>query len=359
MSSPKTNTKKSVSPERLAEAGVWIARLHGDTRSRATESGFRRWLEAHPENERAFELATEVWVESEGLRRFAPPIPSMARKPGPRWHRAFAAAAMATVLLIVGVIWFQSWGVIATAVGEQRQLVLDDGTRVFLNTDTQLVVKYSKEERRVELLQGEALFNVAKRSSWPFIVVAGERQVKALGTSFVVRRDERRLAVTLVEGKIVVSPVIAAEDSIGADDAPEQSASNAGSVASSPQPKIAAGQTETGSSKDVFTLTPGQRLTFGAGSAAKLDTPSVEKTIAWRRGQVILDDTTVRTAAEEMNRYNSIKLVVADDVPAQLLISGLFQAGDSIRFAMAVAHIYNLNVEERDDQIILSTKPPR
>ena len=106
-------------------------------------------------------------------------------------------------------------------------------------------------------------------------------------------------------------------------------------------------------------MTPGQRLTFGAGSSAKLDTPSVEKATACRRGQVILDDTPLRAAADEMNRYNSIRLIVADDVPADVLVSGLFQAGDSIRFANAVADAYNLNVQERGNEIILSPNADR
>jgi transmembrane sensor len=107
----------------------------------------------------------------------------------------------------------------------------------------------------------------------------------------------------------------------------------------------------------VFTLTPGQRLTFTGGSATKLDTPSVEKTIAWRRGQVILDDTPLEVAADEMNRYNSTKLVVAHPDAAALLINGLFQAGDSTHFANAVAQAYGLEVVERGNEIILSGRP--
>jgi transmembrane sensor len=230
-------------------------------------------------------------------------------------------------------------GVIATKVGEQRQVVLDDGTRVFLNTDTQA--------RRVELTRGEALFNVAKKPDWPFIVAAGDRQVRALGTSFVVRRDEQRLAVTLVEGEVMVSPRLA---------------SSSGAVSSSPQPDAGAiAQTPPAAAgqprNDVFTLTPGQRLTFTAGAATRLDTPSVEKATAWRRGQVILDDTPLATAIVEMNRYNSVKLVVERPEAAALLVNGLFQAGDSTHFANAVAQAYGLRLIERGDQIILSGQP--
>jgi transmembrane sensor len=354
MSSPQTTNHNPVAPERLAEAGVWISRLHGGNRTRADEIGLKRWLREDPENVRAFEIATEVWDDAENLRQFVPLKPKFLQRPRSSMAPIFAAAAMASVLLILGaVLWFQNLGVITTGVGEQRQLVLEDGTRVFLNTDTRLVVKYSGEARRVELRRGEALFNVAKRPDWPFIVTAGDRQVRALGTSFVVRKEDRQLAVMLVEGKVVVSPVVEDQRSAAEPALAQQPAQSNGSAAPSVDT-----QTSTPERSDVFTLTPGQRLTFGAGSPAKLDTPSVEKATAWRRGQVILDDTPLRAAADEMNRYNATKLIVGEDVPTDLLVSGLFQAGDSIHFANAVAHAYNLNVQERGGAIILSSSAP-
>jgi transmembrane sensor len=349
MSSPQTTTKNPVAPERLAEAGVWIARLHGGNRTRAIELGLKRWLREDPENARAFEISTEVWNDAENLRRFLPLRPKLLQRPRSSMAPIFAAAAMASVLLFFGaVLWFQNLGVITTGVGEQRQAVLEDGTRVFLNTNTRLIVKYSAESRLVELRQGEALFSVAKKSSWPFVVVAGDREVRALGTSFVVRKEDQQLAVMLVEGKVVVSPVMEEKRSAAEPALAQQPAQSIGSAAPSDT------KTSAPARGDVFTLEPGQRLTFGAGSPARVDTPSVEKATAWRRGQVILDDTPLRAAADEMNRYNATKLVVADDVPAEVLVSGLFQAGDSINFANAVADAYDLTVQERSDEIILS-----
>lgn len=351
MSSPQTNTNNPVAPERLAEAGVWISRLHGGNRTREMEIGLKRWLRADPENARAFEIATEVWDEAENLRRYVSLRPKSTRRPRSSLAPIVAAAAMASVLLFLGaMLWFQNLGVITTEIGEQRQVVLEDGTRVFLNTDTRLVVSYSEDARRVELRRGEALFNVAKKSAWPFIVVAGDREVRALGTSFVVRKQDQQLAVILVEGSVVVSPVVESKRSAAEPPLSQQPAQSTGSAAPSVD-----SQTSAPARADVFTLSPGQRLTFGAGSAAKLDTPSVEKAIAWRRGQVILDDTPLRNAADEMNRYNAVKLIVADDVSPEVLVSGLFQAGDSIRFANAVAHSYGLRVQERGDEIILSS----
>lgn len=346
MSPSESTTSEPVPPARLAEASVWIARLHGDARGRALENGLRRWLLEDPDNARAFELATEVWEDAANLRRFIP-LQHSARKQTRTWRPMLAAAACAMLLVIVGVVWLQYQGVISTGVGEQRQLVLDDGTRVFLNTDTRIVVKYDERARRVELRRGEALFNVAKRSDWPFIVRVGDRQVRALGTSFVVRKDAERTAVTLVEGSVLVTPLASAANTVAPTviEAP-------GAVAQTPSVPAPA-QHDRGE----FTLEPGQRLTFSNDSAIKLDTPSVDRTTAWRRGQVILDDTPLQAAAAEMNRYNQTKLVVQEPEAGALLINGLFQAGDSTHFANAVAQAYGLEVIQRGNEIVISGKP--
>lgn len=348
MSSTEASSSQPLSPERLAEASVWIAKLHGETRGREIEDGLRRWLQAHPENARAFELATEVWEESVQLRTVVPFRPLSHVEHRPRWGGMAAAFAGVAAAIIIVVLWFQNVGVVATAVGEQRQLVLEDGTRVFLNTDTRIVVKYDEQLRRVELQRGEALFNVAKRPDWPFVVTAGDRQVKALGTSFVVRKDVERVAVTLVEGSVLVSPVVPTlpelvQPTISAPAAIEQAPATV-----APDAAKSAG---------AYKLAAGQRLTFDAGAATKLDTPSIEKTTAWRRGQIILDDTPLQAAVIEMNRYNETKLVVAEPEAALLSINGLFQAGDSTHFANAVAQSYGLVVIERGDEIVLSGKP--
>lgn len=346
MSPTETPTRQPVPPARLAEASVWIAKLHGDGRGRAIEHGLRRWLQENPDNARAFELATEVWEESANLRRFIS-LPGSERKQARTWWRPMLAAASCAMLFVVaGLVWLQFRGVISTDVGEQRQVTLDDGTRVFLNTDTRIDVKFDEQARRVELRRGEALFNVAKRTEWPFVVLVGDREVRALGTSFVVRKDAGRTAVTLVEGSVLVTPLPAAINNV----APKIIEAPGASVEMPSLP-------ESLPDDHGVKLAPGQRLTFSNDAPVKLDTPSVDRTTAWRRGQVILDDTPLQTAAAEMNRYNQTKLVVENPEAGSLLINGLFQAGDSTHFANAVAQAYGLTVIQRGNEIVISGKP--
>src|SRR5450631_4513962 len=136
-----------VPPGRLAEASVWIARLHSEERDRATLAAVRRWLQSDPLNAKAFELCTEVWEESQNLRRVIPFATEALQPCKKRWPLSIAAAMAATVaavVALVGVFFLYRVPDVSTAVGEQRSLTLNDGTRVFLNTATHVVVKYDK-----------------------------------------------------------------------------------------------------------------------------------------------------------------------------------------------------------------------
>lgn len=332
----KGSTAKEVIPaERLAEAGVWVTRLHSGERDEAAIAGVKEWLNAHPLNAQALELCTQVLEESENLRRvttFVDVGPTRRRRG--RLVMAAVAAAVVTLALI-GFFLSPRTG-FSTGVGEQRLLNLKDGTHVFLNTATRIRVEYDSRTRLIELETGEALFDVAKRPDWPFVVRAGGRQVKALGTSFVVRQDAKKTTVTLVEGKV----------SVTSEALPWTSSESPAEV-----------HKDRASGKPI-TLTPGQRLTLIPGNA-HLDMTPLDKAIAWRRGQVVLDDTPLAGAVAEMNRYSSTKLVIEQPEAQAVTVNGLFQTGDSMSFARAVALTYGFVVVERDDEIILAGSPTR
>jgi transmembrane sensor len=317
-----------IPPERMAEAGVWVARLHSGEPDKIARAGVRQWLKADPMNVRALELCTEIWEESANLRRITP-FETQVSAPPRKYRFLPMAAAAAALLAVVGMIlWLVVAADLTTEIGEQRLVTLKDGTHVFLNTATRVAVNFDAHARWVELKSGEALFDVAKNPTWPFIVKAGDRQIKALGTSFVVRRDATQTAVTLVEGIVSVT-------------ADGSSRSQGVSAPAAPQ---------------VFTLKPGQKLTF-LGAQARLDVTPLDKAVAWRRGEIIFDDTNLSDAAAELNRYNKDKLVVEQPSAQAMRVTGLFQTGDSLSFAHAVAQSYGLTVEERKDAIILSGAP--
>ena len=303
-----------------AEAAAWVARLQGPERDAATERAFRRWMEADPAHAAAFDRATAVW---EGIGGAAI---GLRAGPGARQAtRMRIAASLAAVAVVAGA---GAWGLLrdpvyATKVGEQRVVRLADGSRVALNTNTRLVVHYTKGERDLRLVRGEAQFDVAKNPRRPFIVTAEGQQVRALGTSFVVRDEGRGVSVTLLEGKVTVTPVAR---------------------------KAAAAQ-------PVY-LVPGERVRVAnATTTPRVDRPPLEAVTAWRSGEILLDDTPLSDAIAEMNRYSPTPLEIESADVAGLRISGIFKSGESESFARTVAAQYGLAVVEQPGRILLAQPP--
>lgn len=331
-----------------AEAAAWIARLHGENRSAKLDAGFQRWLAASAEHRAAFEMANDIWVGAERLPK--PRVAAFVRQRPPglmlTWPRALATAAV-IALVVVGISFYSRDPGLATRIGEQRNVSLQDGTRISLNTASRIRVRYTQAERRIELDQGEAYFEVAKHSDWPFVVVAGGKQVVARGTTFLVRRDEASLAVTLVEGRVVVASASESVPSIQADPAPTMA--GASESHSSPRGVTAAN----------VTLSPGQRLTFINHELPKLDQPVLERVTAWQHGQIILDHTSLADAVAEMNRYSDVQLKIEEAKAGRAEVTGIFRIGDSESFARAVAETYHLQVATRRGQIVLAGRPHR
>jgi len=327
-----------------AEAAAWIARLHGENRTLLVEAGFKRWLAASSEHRTAFEMANEVWSSTEN-------VPKPSAPPVVRWPKAALvitfpralAVAIVIAAIAVAVGFFSPDAGMATRVGEQRNFTLEDGTRVSLNTASRIHVNYNRQARRVDLEEGEAYFEVAKRADWPFIVTAGGKQVVARGTAFLVRRDEDRLAVTLVEGKVTVAP---AGSPLALRPQPPTGAMTRSQASSEAQPMT-----------PEITLSPGQRLTFVDHERPKVDQPVLERVTAWQRGQVILDHTSLADAVAEMNRYSGAELRIEEPDARRAQVTGIFRLGDSVAFAQAVAETYHLSVAERDGAIVLSGHP--
>lgn len=319
----------------VAEAAAWVAHLHSSGRNADSDCGHKLWLKEAAGRQRAWELATDAWEDLQRLptARVVKELESTRQGIRARRRNTGVIAALAVaVLAAFGGAWLWRGSGIATNVGEQRTVALEDGTQVTLNTATRIVVHFDEHTRRVELKSGEALFDVARQARRPFVVVAGAQEIKALGTAFVVRRDEDQVSVVLVDGAVAVSP------------------------ASTPIDRAAPA---TVSALRPLVMAPGQRLTFAAKTPPKLDQPSLDKVTAWRRGKVVFEGTPLVSAIAEMNRYSEYRLSVEDPGAADMRISGVFKYGDLLRFAQAVAATYHLEVIEENEAIILRGIPRR
>jgi transmembrane sensor len=321
-----------IAPRRIRkQAALWVTELHGPDRNASVEERVRLWLSKDPRHAAAFELATEAWQRSGNLPGNLPGrTPGALQKPIRPKASAKALAGMAILFTaLVCAMYFLQDNTLETGPAEQRTVELSDGTEVSLNANSKIIVQYDQRVRKLTLASGEALFNVIKHQSRPFVVVAGDRKIIATGTSFMVRREQpggSAFAVTLVEGRVAIEPIS--------------------------WPDVVPSEAATG----LKLLNPGERLRFADDAAEKKDSPSIDGVIAWRRGQLIFEDTSLSEAAAEFNRYGSNKIVIEDPILGKLRVGGVFRIGDPASFAQAMANAYHLRIINRGHAIVLTDK---
>jgi transmembrane sensor len=310
------------SDEVRAKAAEWVAQLHDEQRSPDVDAGVRAWLGESEDHRRAFDRMTSAWELAGKIRMRArgdgSTIGTGRRSRFIPWGATMAATL---VLAVMAAAYFWRDNVVVTEVGQRQVRLLPDGTRVVLNTNTRIEVNYDEHARRVRLVRGEAWFDVAKRPTWPFLVIVGGQEIRALGTSFVVRNDAQDLSVTLIEGRIRVAPIA---------------------------------RNDEASSQNAQILTPGQRLTISQHHSPAVDRPELNRVTAWERGRVEFEETLLGDAANEMNRYTTTHIIVADAEVAQLRIGGVFRAGDSDEFVATVTAAFGLRADRRGSTIVLS-----
>ena len=306
------------SPSRAvdAEAAAWLARLYGDEDVRPALDA---WLAESPAHAAAFARANEVWAILPRAARTGEETAHVGR--APRRTRLYGVAAGIAASLLLGLVglWWSlgSAGDYATRPGEQKVATLEDGSRLALNTDTRVGVRFDDGRRQIMLEKGEAMFEVAHDADRPFIVVAGETRVQAIGTVFIVRRTADDVIVTLIKGEVAVSH---------------------------DQPPTAR------ASRGTLVLRPGEKLTEPADGPARIEPESVEVATAGRRGQTVFQETPRGEAVPDLDRYGGPVIMVDDPRVAALPISGVF-ATNAADFAEAAATVHGLRVEKDGDRL--------
>jgi transmembrane sensor len=203
-----------------------------------------------------------------------------------------------------------------TAVGERATIALPDGSTAALDTNSVLEVAYTPAERHVNLVRGQALFEVAKHKPAPFLVVAGNRRITAVGTKFNVRVDDAgpnaRASVTLIEGVVRVATI---------------------------------GEAGVGAPAQTITLAAGQWLNASAAAPMRLAAADIDRVASWRDGVLSFEDRPLGQAVAEMNRYTNRPITVADTRLAGLRVSGVFKTGDPEHFAETMAEVFPITVD--------------
>lgn len=216
-----------------------------------------------------------------------------------------------------------------TAIGERRRVTLEDGSVVTLNTDSRAVVRIGEQRRDVTLARGQALFEVARDETRPFVVSAGNRTVTALGTAFDVRILSDSLEVVLIEGKVAVEQRVTEKPATGASD-------------------------------DIAVLKPGEQLvvtTARADAAPQIRRADVERAVSWREGHLIFHSDRLEHVIAEINRYRTQPLVLADSSLGDLRISGVVNTANTAVFVETMTTYYPLKIIDNDrHQVVLGPR---
>jgi len=224
----------------------------------------------------------------------------------------------------------------ATDTGEQRSVRLRDGSQLTLNSRSRIRVRFSERERDVELLEGQALFQVAKDSARPFVVRSDSTRVRAVGTLFDVYRKATGTTVTVVEGRVAVLPVL---------DVPGPALDRAR------VPDIA----ESGDSHAVL-VSAGEQVTVTPSAVTPPTHTNVGVATAWTQRELVFDLTPLPDVAQEFNRYNVRQLIVSDAKLKDFHVTGVLSSTDPASFLRFLRAQPGISVEETDREIRISKK---
>jgi transmembrane sensor len=331
----------------VAEASEWFIDFRAGDVNGEARLRFIEWLRRSPEHIQAYLEVSGAWSElpsSDPEGRFdiqsliararsesdvipllpvhprLPPAPPAAepRAVGGLVRRPLLAAAAVLVACIAAIfLWIgrDTARSYSTGIGEQRTIQLMDGSTVELNARSKIEIRLTEHRRDVALIEGQALFHVAKDKQRPFVVRAGEAQVRAVGTEFDVYKKQSETVVTVVEGRVETYP--------GSD--------GAGAAA--------------------ILLSAGEQLTVLPHAVTKPTLADTVAATAWVQKRLMFEETPLSEVAEEFNRYNRRPLAIDDPALQTLKISGVYSSIDPASLINFLRSQNSIRVIETEDQV--------
>lgn len=237
-----------------------------------------------------------------------------------------AASLLVAIMVAASFVWLDARHVERhawqTAVGEQQVVHMTDGSTATLSSDTELHTALKRHERDLQLVRGEAFFDVAKDRSRPFVVHVNGRRVVAVGTRFSVRRDgENKLRVVVTDGLV----------------------------------QLRSGHDPTQRVQD---LPVGSIATVSGGDIAVRHLPLAQarEYLSWRNGYVVFRDTPLAAAVAEFNRYNRHKIVITEPSLDSLRVGGNFRVDNGPAFVRLLQQVLPVRARQRDHHIALSRR---
>lgn len=320
---------------RLKRAAEWVQDLEAAPDDEQSLAAWLEWCSEDSRNLEAFEQVQQVWLGfgNERLASKRASAGAITATRGRTAHRRrkrnqWIASIAAGMALAVGMAGFLRYGqpqeiVYATDVGSQRSEWLADGSRLDLGGGSRVIVRYTRDRRDVRLVQGEGFFSVAHDTQRPFVVGTGAMQVVAVGTAFDVRMNTDNTAVTVSQGRVMIEPM----ESTG-DAKPHSTYADAG-----------------------------QRVTYTVATR-KLAMAKVDPSMAgsWRGGVLNFVAEPLADVINDVNRYSTRKIVIADPDLGQRLFTGSIRQNNVGEWLDALESIFPLTAERGEQSVVLKTK---
>lgn len=304
MTGTEDHTESELRP--LVAAAAW--RVHFAETGEITSKAFEAWLAADPENRAAWEAVEDSWgafgqdaskFELLAAKRDARQTLSNSqlqrRRPGAQYWKIAAAVTLFVGAAAGGLLYWQQKPLdYQTAYNQRDTVTLADGSKIMLDSSTELRVRDRAHMRDLELVRGQARFQIVHDPAQPLYVHAGSEKIIDIGTDFNIDRPGHAVVVTLIEGRVAVA-------------------------------------NEQVHSKPVE-LRPGEQLSASATREAKIAHVDVSRVTAWQNGELIFDNEPLSSVVRRINRYSAQTIVVADAKAGALRVSGVFRAGDTQGF---------------------------
>ena len=328
------------------EAAAWIARLSSDQLTSEDQHRFSCWLSASPEHKLVFDQMSSLWDSLDSVR-FLSSAKDMLESPNNQapnvcipeikrgekhthkfWTKGkgFVAASFLFVALLIVIIPLSTSSLdspshqvqapaealrYSTVVGERREVILNDGSVIELNTDSVVEVYFDENKREISLVKGEAYFDVAKDRMRPFVVNTDNGEVMAIGTAFNINHYDDKTIVTVTEGTVAVKSM----------------------------------QQDELSSKPTY-VAPNQKVVIGEGGLGRVLAISRGENIEWMSNTVVFNEMPLSIALAEVGRYLPFDIRLIDPSLSQIKVSGTFSLGSPQATLEAIVATFNLSKTE-------------
>lgn len=326
---------KRYTPEVYEQACEWFVEFRSAPADEQLRQDFHAWLQQAPAHMAAYLDIASSWNLTAALDvsarfpkdeliaqarqtdnllpypRATSPCAAMPRRRGGRRRLSstvLAVCAAAMVAAVLGTAWMHARPVYSTGIGQKRLVRLADGSTVRLNARSEIIVRYTKSRREIDLIRGQALFADTYEPNRPFIVRSRATVVRAIGTQFDVNRLRAETIVTVIQGRVAVAQhERAARAAAGG---PQQSSERFASELS------------------MVYLSAGEQVTVTPTRHMQPIHTDVTNAIAWTHRKLIFVSTPLRDVVQEFNRYNRRPLVIEAPSLERLKIDGVFSSTD-------------------------------